>query len=161
MNTGINKVMLALISASLVLTACSTNTTNENTAAGAVTGAVAGGLLGTLAKGAGSGWVIAGGALVGGLIGGLIGHSMDSSDKMKTYTSLDRNPANAPTSWTNPRTGTVYQIIPTSAPMTIGAYTDCRQYRAIAYHKGKKYYYHGVACRQGDNTWIEMSRARH
>src|SRR5437867_335871 len=99
------------------LTACSTNTQNENTVLGAGTGAVVGGLAGSLANGAGSGWVIAAGAVIGALVGGYIGNNMDNSDTANMNTAMDKNSINEPRNWTNSKTGTWYKIVPTSEVM--------------------------------------------
>jgi len=155
MKKDLLKLVVLGVSASLALTSCSTNTQQQNTAVGAVSGAAVGGLATGLAGA--SGWGIAGGAIVGALIGGVIGHNMDSSDTAKTYTAMDTNPMNQPTVWKNERTGTVYHVIPTSAPMTINGNSDCRRYRATAYHHGKKHHFYGTACRQADGSWRDLS----
>ncbi len=85
MKNGLMKVAVLGLSASMILTGCSTNTQQQNTVGGAATGAVVGGLATGLAGA--TGWGIAGGVLAGGLIGGLIGHSMDSTDTAKRILS--------------------------------------------------------------------------
>jgi len=147
---------LALLTFIMSITACSTNTRNENTTIGAATGAVAGGLLGTLAKGSGSGWVIAGGAIVGALIGGLIGHSMDSTDTTNINTTMDKNDINTPSNWTNEKTGVWYKIIPTSGMITYKGNPNCRHYVAYAKNHHKMTKTKGIACRMDDGMWQQV-----
>ncbi len=147
---------LTLIALVISLTACSTNTRDQNTAAGAGTGAVVGGVVGALAH-AGSGWVIAAGAIVGALVGGVIGHSMDSTDNSHMNTAMDKNSINAPSHWTNDKTGIWYKIVPTSGVMAYKGSTYCRHY--VAYgksHHGKTMKTRGIACRSADGMWQQV-----
>ncbi|OGT55124.1 MAG: hypothetical protein A3F43_05455 [Gammaproteobacteria bacterium RIFCSPHIGHO2_12_FULL_42_10] len=146
-----------LIALIVSLTACSTNTQKENTAAGAGTGAVIGGLAGTLATGAGRGWVIAAGAVVGALIGGIWGHSMDHSDQNNMNSAMDNNSMNVPSHWTNDKTGVWYKIVPTSSVIEYKGSTYCRHY--VAYGKttaGKTTKTKGIACRNSDGMWQQV-----
>jgi surface antigen len=145
--------VLALITS---LTACSSNTRDQNTAVGAGTGAVAGGLLGSIAKGAGSGWVIAAGAIVGALIGGAIGSSMDSTDNTSANNALDNNAINEPSNWTNTQTGSWYKIVPTSEPFTYRGNPNCRNYVAYAKRHGKTVESRGMACRLENGMWQQV-----
>ncbi len=150
----ISKVAIVAVIASM--TACSTNTQNENTAVGAGTGAVAGGLLGTLASGAGSGWVIAAGAVVGALIGGTIGHSMDHTDTDNTNAAMNNNAMNQPSNWSNEKAGTWYKIVPTSKVYTYGGNPNCRNYVAYGKYHGKTTKTKGIACRMKDGMWQQV-----
>lgn len=150
----ITKISLIALIASL--TACSTNTQNQNTMIGAGTGAVAGGLLGSLASGAGSGWVIAAGAVVGGLIGGYIGHSMDSSDSAHMNAAMDKNSINEPSNWKNDKTGIWYKIVPTSGVVKYHGNHYCRHYVAYGKHHGKTTKTNGVACRGNNGMWQQV-----
>jgi surface antigen len=153
------KLMTQVTAIALVagLTACATNTQQENTIVGAGTGAVIGGLAGTLASGTGAGWVVAGGAVVGGIIGGLIGHNAPSSDTTMMNTAMDSNAINQPSNWTNDKTGVWYKIVPTSDVMSYKGYATCRHY--VAYGKtqaGKTYKSKGIACRDNNGMWMQV-----
>lgn len=151
MKNTFTKLIAIMMSVSLVAS-CSTNTQNQNTAAGAVTGGVVGGLATGLA-GASTGGIVAG-VLVGGLIGGVIGHNMDSVDTTHMDQAMANNSTNTSTHWRNSRTHTTYNIKPTSKRMSYKGYSDCRYYTATAMtSNGKKHVYHGVACLQSDGSW--------
>lgn len=148
----------AIVACIASLTACSTNTQEQNTVIGAGTGAVAGGLLGSLATGAGSGWVIAAGAVVGGLIGGAIGYNMDNSDTTHVNSAMDENDINEPASWQNGQTNNWYKIVPTSDVFTYQGHEECRKY--VAYGKGKHHHKtvktQGIACRMDNGMWKQI-----
>lgn len=146
----------ALVTLVLNLTACATNTRNENTAVGAGTGAVLGGAVGSLAQGAGSGWIIAAGAVVGGLIGGAIGYNMDSTDTVNVNTALDKNSIDVPSNWTNDKTGVWYKITPTSPVMTYKGNTNCRHYVAYGKSGNKTIKTKGIACRAENGMWQQV-----
>jgi surface antigen len=149
-------IKLAVLVLAFSLAACSTNTQQQNTGIGVVTGAVVGGVAGGLAGG--SALAVGAGAVVGGLVGGLIGHSADSSDQAQMYTTLDKNPANQPTKWTNTKTGATYVMVPVSKHMAYRTYKNCRKFYTTAIINGKKQYVHGVACRRADGTWVAVGR---
>lgn len=149
-------MVLVTASAGLV-TSCSTNTQAQNTGVGAVSGAVVGGV----ASGVLGGNPVAIGvsAIAGALIGGYIGHSMDHSDTTAMNNTMTNNATNMPSTWTNPKTGTVYRITPTSDLMTYNGNSACRKYVASGTtSKGKKHTTHGIACRQADGSWIMMKK---
>jgi surface antigen len=152
------KVLTNLTVAALIvsLTACSTNTREQNTVVGAGTGAVAGGLIGSLATGAGSGWVIAAGVVVGALIGGLIGNSMDSSDCTQMNTAMDHNAMNQPSNWQNHKSGAVYKVVPTSGFVSYRGNPYCRHYVAYGQYRGKTTETRGIACRMNDGMWKQV-----
>lgn len=147
---------LTLIAMVISLTACSTNTRDENTAVGAGSGAVIGGLVGSIAKGAGSGWVIAAGAVVGALIGGVIGNNMDSSDSSHINATMNNNDINQPSNWTNTNSGTWYKIVPTSGVMTYKGNPSCRHYVAYAKVNGHTTKTRGIACRMDNGMWQQV-----
>lgn len=154
-----NKLMaFALIIFAFNLTACSTNTRDQNTVVGAGTGAVAGGLVGTLAQGAGSGWVIAAGAVVGALVGGMIGYSMDSTDTANMNTAMDKNAIDIPSNWTNDKTGVWYKITPTSAAITYRGNPNCRHYVAYGKSNRKSIKTEGIACRMDNGMWQQVDK---
>jgi surface antigen len=158
MRNVLTKLFVLLVSAGLV--GCASNTRSENTAIGATTGAVVGGVAGS-AIGAGTGQVaaIGAGVVVGALIGGYIGHSMDSSDTIKSYAALEKNPPNIEKHWTNKKTGHRYTLIPTSEKMAWKNNAVCRTYTSSAMINGRHHESNGTACRQTDGTWktVEMA----
>lgn len=144
-------IVVAALSTSLI-TGCSSNTQAENTGIGAVSGAAVGGVASGLLGG--NPVAIGVSAVAGALIGGYIGHSMDSTDKSSMNTAMTGNATNMPSTWTNPKTGIVYNITPTSDMMTVNGNPNCRTYKASAIVKGKKHYSRGTACRQSDGSWV-------
>jgi surface antigen len=147
---------LTLIAMITTLTACSTNTRDQNTAVGAGTGAVVGGLAGSLAKGAGSGWVIAAGVVIGAIIGGVIGNSMDSTDSNHVNTAMNSNSIDQPENWTNDKTGVWYKIVPTSGMVAYKGNPNCRHYVAYGKMDGKTTKTHGLACRLENGMWHQV-----
>lgn len=145
-------IKLALLALVMSLTACSTNTREQNTVVGAGSGAVVGGLIGTV----GGGWAVAGGIIAGGLIGGLIGHNMDSSDNSNMYVAMDKNAMNQSSEWKNEKTGDVYTVVPTSEVFTYKGNTHCRHYVAYGKHHGKSTKTKGIACRVNNDVWERM-----
>lgn len=143
----------AVVALSFNIVACSTNTQQQNTGVGAVTGAVVGGVAaGVIGS---SPAVVVGSAIVGALVGGAIGHSMDSTDTAQTYSSLNGN-TNKGTTWTNPKTGTTYTVVPTSAPFAYKGYNNCRRFHTTAvFANGKRHNYYGIACQKA-NGWVSV-----
>ncbi|MCD6039710.1 MAG: hypothetical protein K0S27_1110 [Gammaproteobacteria bacterium] len=155
MKNTLFKLMLLIMSISLITSCSSNNTQSQNTGLGAGTGAVVGGLAGSLV-GAGTGQVvaIAAGAIAGGLVGGYIGHSMDNSDKAKMNQAMTSNPPNKPCQWKNKKTHTSYKITPTSKTMTYNGNPNCRTYTATTMaSNGKKTVTNGIACQQTNGSW--------
>ena len=142
----------------LTITACSSNTQNENTGIGAVTGAVLGGLAGSaIGQGTGKAVAIGVGAVAGALFGGYIGHSMDSSDNQRCNDTLNNNSTNQPHHWKNRKTGTRYTMTPTSNIMSYNGNNNCRKYTTTAVTDGKSQTSNGIACKQADGSWKEVS----
>lgn len=153
MKNFINVVTACVVSA-LLLTACSTNTRQENTLLGAASGAVVGGLAGG-AIGSGGG-AVAVGAVAGAIIGGVIGHSMESSDNMHMARAMNNNRTNHASHWRNNHNNVRYSVKPTSRIMAYKGYTHCRSYTTNAVINGQKQTMSGVACRQADGSWRSM-----
>lgn len=150
MDNLFTKVAIAAVVVSL--TACSTNTRNENTLLGAGTGAVVGGLAGSVS----GGWAIAAGAAVGAIIGGVIGHSMDSTDSTHVTTVMNDGTVNQPATWTNQKTGMWYKVVPTSGMITYQGNPNCRHYVAYGKHNGKTVKTRGILCRMNNGMWQEV-----
>lgn len=122
---------------------------------GAGTGAAIGGVAAGLAGASPVG--LAASIIGGGVIGGLIGHSMDSSDSSKVNDAMDHNVPNKTTTWTNEKTGTTYEITPSSGRMTYKGNTDCRRFHGVEIMRnGKHHRISGVACRESNGSWKMM-----
>jgi surface antigen len=127
------------------------------TGAGAFTGATAGALIGA-ATGRGAGSVVAG-ALIGGLIGGSIGNALDEQDRRRAYAAemdaLEYGGPGAPVSWQGDRG--VHGTIVAGPAYPQANYSRCRQYTHTIYIGGRPQAARGVACRNPDGTWTEVS----
>ncbi len=128
-----------------------TQATNKNT------GTVVGGALGGLACsafGKGDGRVAAAvaGALVGAFVGSSVGESMDELDRLKAARALESAPTGSPVAWTNPDSGSRYEVTPTRTYYE-DARTPCRDYTTQAWIDGKRETLKGTACRQADGSW--------
>lgn len=157
MKTHLAKLCIALAAVGLV--GCSSNTQNENTTLGAITGAVVGGLTGSL-FGQGTGQVIAigAGAIAGAFVGGYIGKNMDHRDYQNTCNTLNGNAKDQPTTWKNKRTGIAYSVKPTSNYITYNGNNACRRFQTTTTATdGQSKTVNGVACRQSNGTWREVS----
>lgn len=157
MKQAIMNLLILIMSISLV-TGCSTNTQSQNTGIGAVTGAVIGGLAGSaIGGGAGQAIAIGVGAVAGALVGGYVGKNMDSSDTVKSTSTLEKNTTNSSTHWTNSNTHATYTMTPISGHFAYKGYSNCRKFRmTTTYSNGKKYRSYGVACRQSNGSWITV-----
>lgn len=140
--------------AALALTGCENTTINKEDV-GTVTGGVLGGVLGSQVHGSGRTAAIIGGSLVGAFLGGSIGKTMDEVDRMKVNQTLESTPTNKTSAWTNPDSGTCYQVTPTKTYYreTQGATQPCREFTTTAIIGGKRQQVYGTACRQADGSW--------
>ncbi len=140
------------LATTLAVTACSTNTQNENTGLGAVTGAAVGGL--GIGAAGGNAAAIGLGIVGGALIGGFIGNKMDSSDTATSNEAMHSNGTNQTRSWVNSRTGTAYTMTPTSGLFTVKGNSNCRKFHITATMKdGKTRSHYGTACLMKDGKW--------
>ena len=150
-----NKPLCLAMAAVLLLSGCVSTPTYQTL--GRVVGGALGGALGTQV---GSGRVrtvaIIVGTLAGAAIGGSIGHSMDVVDRMRLTRALEHGPANHPSRWRNPNTGTEYTVTPRRA-YHVGAQSRCRDYSLEARSGGRRDHIAGTACRQPDGSWQGQS----
>lgn len=156
MKNTILKASVLALALSLGVTACSTNTRDQNTVLGAGAGAIIGG--GAAALAGGTGWAIAGVAAAGALIGGYIGHQMDSTDTVYVYKTMAVYPVHHVKTWKNKRTHMSYRVVPTSRMMTVNGNAYCRTYDMYSTNmlNGKTTMTKGTACRQANGTWVEI-----
>lgn len=156
MRNPMRKPILTLaVSATLVLTGCASNPTNQGI--GTVVGGVLGGIGGAqIGKGRGRTAAIIVGTLVGAAIGGSIGRTMDDVDRMKVATALEHSPSNRSTTWRNPDSGNRYTVTPRRTYRR-SAQTYCREYNIDAQIGGRREKVYGTACRQPDGSWRMQS----
>lgn len=150
---GVNMIkkttVLGLLSASLVLSACSAG---HNQAGATVAGAAAGGLLGAAAFHGHNAWLgVLGGAVAGGIVGNQIGKYMDRQDEANMQSALSNTPQGNQASWTNPNSKVTYTVTPVKSYKQQDKY--CREYQTTITVGGKNQQAYGRACRQPDGQW--------
>jgi surface antigen len=127
------------------------------TGAGAATGAFTGALIGA-ATGRSAGSAVAG-ALIGGVIGGSIGNALDEQDRRRAYAAemeaLEYGGPGAPVRWDGEHGA--YGTIVAGPAYPQGNYSRCRQYTHTIYIQGRPQAARGVACRNPDGTWTQIS----
>ncbi|MCC6946967.1 MAG: hypothetical protein IT539_04285 [Bradyrhizobiaceae bacterium] len=147
---------LMLGAVALALAGCA-GEPGEKTGAGIATGALAGGAIGALTGGGGRD--IVAGAIIGGLVGGVIGNALDEEDRRRAYAAemqaLEYGGPGTPVSWQGQR-GTRGTIVP-GPYHARGQYQRCRDYSHTIYINGRPEVARGVACRNPDGTWSQIS----
>ncbi len=127
------------------------------TVSGAAGGALVGGALGAL-TGGGTGNIVAG-AIAGGLVGGIIGNALDEEDRRRAYAAemqaLEYGGPGTPVRWDG--RGGNYGIIQPGPTYARGSYQKCREYSHTIYVRGRPEVARGVACRNPDGTWSQVS----
>jgi surface antigen len=140
----------------LLLGACA-GEAGPKTEAGILGGALAGGAIGALTGGGGRD--IVAGAIIGGLVGGVIGNALDEEDRRRAYAAeiqaLEYGGPGTPVSWQGQR-GTRGTIVP-GPYHARGQYQRCRDYSHTIYVNGRPEVARGVACRNPDGTWTQIS----
>jgi surface antigen len=127
---------------------------------GMVAGAVAGGVLGSQI-GRGKGSIVAGvlGAVVGGVVGSEIGKSMDQRDRQLAQEAemraFERGRSGERIAWRNPDNGRYGEVVP--GPAYRRGPEDCRDFTHTVYIDGRPQAMRGVACRNPDGTWRNVS----
>jgi surface antigen len=127
------------------------------TASGAAGGALLGGAIGAL-SGGGTGNIVAG-AIAGGLVGGVLGNALDEEDRRRAYAAemqaLEYGGPGTPVSWQGQQ-GARGTIVP-GPYHSRGAHQRCRDYSHTIYIQGRPEVARGVACRNPDGTWSQIS----
>ncbi|MCB1548567.1 MAG: glycine zipper 2TM domain-containing protein [Hyphomicrobiaceae bacterium] len=128
--------------------------------AGLGIGAIAGGILGnSVGRGKGRIATTMIGAVVGGIVGSEIGRSLDREDRIAAqraeYEALERGRSGVGTPWRNPDSGRYGEVVP-GDPFRRGE-EDCRPYRHTIYVDGRPETMKGVACRNPDGSWRNVS----
>ncbi len=149
----------ALVGMFLLLGACTTPPTKQQTGAGA--GAVLGAALG---YGLGKGHhnkelAVALGAIFGAVAGDYVGAQLDQKDQLiaaqNLQYSLELNPDGTTSSWRNPNSGNSGYSYPTSTSF-VESGTPCREFTSTIVIGGKPHQGYGTACRQPDGSWKIM-----
>lgn len=96
-------------------------------------------------------------AVAGKASGGSAGKKMDRNDRANVITALEKNPDNAPMSWTNSRNGIAYQVTPVSDYVSEDN-IRCRQYVTEAYARSRRTEFNGQACRTANGEWKEVKK---
>jgi surface antigen len=123
---------------------------------GGILGGVTGGVIGSqVGKGSDRTAVTIGGTIVGVLIGGAIGRSMDEADHACVAHTLEQAPPGHAVTWSDPD-GRHYRVVPADAYEDRQGRT-CREYRTMATIGGHNQQFYGVACRDSDGTWQQVS----
>lgn len=113
-------LLVAGLSAALVLAGCTTNKETAGTVGGGVIGALAGAALARKGDTSGRLAGAAIGGLVGGFVGNRIGEALDRQDRemahLRAQGAMDRGRPGHGHHWRNPRTGNSGIVTPTSPP---------------------------------------------
>lgn len=149
----------AILMLPLAVAACGPNGPNKADS-GLAVGAVAGGILGSqVGRGSGRIATTAIGAVIGGIVGSEIGRSLDKQDQMLAQqaelAALERGRSGERMAWRNPDNGRYGEVI-AGAPFKRGP-DDCREYTHRIFIDGRPQAMKGVACRNPDGTWRNVS----
>jgi surface antigen len=150
------KALAPLAVAALILSAC-TNDAGQKETAGTVLGGVAGAVLGSQVGG-GSGRLIATavGTLAGAMIGNEIGKSLDRADQL-AMTQAEQQAHTAPVGekivWNNPDSGNYGSVTPIRDGRNAQTNAYCREYQTTVTVGGREQEAYGTACQQPDGSW--------
>jgi surface antigen len=150
------KPLVSLAAAALILTACTSDAGQKETA-GTVLGGVAGAVLGSQVGG-GSGQIVATavGTLAGALIGNEIGRSLDRADRLAMQ-QAEQQAHTAPVGerivWNNPDSGHSGSVTPIRDGRDSQSNAYCREYQTTVMIDGREQKAFGTACQQPDGSW--------
>ena len=155
-------VLVAGLSAALVLAACTTTKEGAGTAAGGVIGALAGAAVARKGDTSGRLAGAAIGGLVGGFIGNRIGAALDRQDREMAHLNADRAMKRGRTghrhAWRNPKTGNGGAVTPTSPPYRAKGGPAkgriCRRFtETVQLSDGRSETVSGRRCRTQSGAW--------
>lgn len=150
------KVVLAVLSSSLVLAACDPQNWGGGQSFGTLGGAAAGGLVGSqIGRGSGNAAATLTGVLLGGFIGNRLGNVVDESDRAAAAKAEQRAytaPVGQQITWNNPQNGNTGTIVPVRDGYDQGG-AYCREFQQTITVGGKKEQGYGKACQQPDGSW--------
>ena len=139
-------LIITLLLAPLMMTAC----VPSKSSTGAVGGAAGGALLGQAIGHNTSSTLI--GAAVGTMLGFIIGDSMDKYDQQQLSQTYESTPSRQTTSWSNPDNGNRYAVTPQPAYQDQTG-RDCRDAEILATIDGKAEKTLTKACRE-NGRWV-------
>lgn len=147
----VNKVMVYLLSVSLMFSLVGCEDVNRQ-GVGTIIGGGLGGLLGSqVGKGSGKSAAIIVGTLLGGIVGGSIGKTMDEVNRQKLSSVLNNAPSNQEQTWHDSRNGNDYRVRPDDTYWENGHL--CRKFTMTVIINGKPETVHGKACRDEQGDW--------
>jgi surface antigen len=118
---------------------------------GAVLGGVVGGVIGSRSSEEHRTVATIIGVAAGALIGARIGRELDEGDKGCVGHALEMGKAGQRITWSNPRTGVAYVLIPDAGKVSKGK--SCRGFVMVATLNGKKEERRGNACQSSAGRW--------
>lgn len=150
----IRKSVIAVFAASILLTACQTDSWGGGETVGTLGGAAGGGLIGSaITRGSPAGTLA--GVLLGGFVGNQLGGMVDDNDRRRMATAEQRAytaPVGQQITWNNPQNGNSGTITPTrDGYASNGAY--CREFQQTITVGGRQQQGYGKACQQPDGSW--------
>ncbi|MDP9127042.1 MAG: RT0821/Lpp0805 family surface protein [Pseudomonadota bacterium] len=149
-------VVMAVLGASLLLTACQPDNWGGGEGFGTLGGAAAGGLIGSqIGHGSGNAAATLTGVLLGGFLGNRAGATVDEGDRISAQRAEQRAytaPVGQQITWNNPQNGNAGTITPVKdGYASNGAY--CREFRQNINVGGQQQQGYGTACQQPDGSW--------
>lgn len=159
--SSLKKQSIILLTMSLALTSCVSESGGKQNV-GMATGAVVGGLLGSTVGGGSGKFAATGlGMILGAAIGGSIGKQMDQEDRRRmqysTQQALESSPVGHSVQWKNPDNGHHGYIVPVKTYQERGEY--CREFTQEVVIGGQKQKAYGKACRKPDGQWQVVSES--
>jgi len=154
----IRKSVVALLAASVLLSACQADNWGGGETLGTLGGAAAGGLAGSALGGGAAGTMA--GVLLGGFLGNQLGGSIDDADRRRAA-AAERRAYTAPIgqqiTWNNPSNGNSGVITPVrDGYAQNGSY--CREFQQSIVVGGQQKQGYGTACQQPDGSWKIVSQ---
>jgi|MEHZ01.5.fsa_nt_MEHZ011502097.1_19 surface antigen len=154
--TMLIKAFAPLIAAGFLLSACVTDS-SDNQTIGTIIGGIGGAVLGSQVGG-GSGRLIATavGTLAGALIGNEVGKSLGPKDKaemQKAEETAHVKPIGETVAWTNPDSGNSGTVTPVREGRSSQTGARCREYQTTVNADGKDGEAFGTVCQQPDGSW--------
>lgn len=151
-----------LLAATLALSGCAADGSNQKETLGTLIGAGLGAWAGS-SIGSGDGQIVAtaAGTMLGAAIGNQVGKSMDEVDRMKAR-EAQQYAYNAPIGetivWNNPDSGNYGNVTPVRDGYAESSGQYCREFQTEVTVDGQKQNGYGTACRQEDGSWKIVSQ---
>ncbi|MER2520708.1 MAG: RT0821/Lpp0805 family surface protein [Bdellovibrionales bacterium] len=150
------KSVIAVLSASVLLTACQAENWGGGESLGTLGGAAAGGLIGSqIGHGSGKAAATLAGVLLGGFAGNRLGSVVDEGDRTAAVRAEQRAyaaPIGQQITWNNPQNGNSGVIVPVRDGYDQGG-SYCREFQQTITVGGQRQQGYGKACQQPDGSW--------